>query len=237
MIRIAVIDDEKVVTDHIAKIADDFCISKQVPYEIKCYQLPNELLWDLQENIYYDIYFLDIEMDINGLKVAKEIRQLYLEPYIVFVTSYIQYSIRGYEYNAYRYIIKDEIEEKLPQVLELMHGQLENKVSRQYIIESASRIEKIDYINLYYIYVKGKYTYLHTCNRTTRTRKTLRNVFEELNANEFIYANKSYVVNLQHIMQLVDKSVIMRDGQEIPLSIPQFKNVKKAISHYWRGKL
>ena len=90
MIRIAVVDDQKEITDHIAGIVQKYFEGCQEEFKVKCYQFPRELIWDLQENDYYDIFLIDIEMSINGLEVAKFIREMYLEPYIVFITSYVQ---------------------------------------------------------------------------------------------------------------------------------------------------
>jgi len=85
------------------------------------------------------------------------------------------------------------------------------------------------------MYVEGKYTYFCTRNDIVKTRKALGTVFNELNVRDFVYVNKGNIVNLQHVMALRDKTVIMRDGQELPVSIPQFKKLKKAISDYWRS--
>lgn len=236
MVRVAIVDDEKNIIYHIKQVADKFFDERQIPHEVICYQYPKELLWDLQDKSYFDIFLLDIEMNINGLEVAHAIRQLYSEPYIIFITWYVKYSLKGYEYNVYRYIIKDEVDEKLPEALEVIHNKLEKREVKQYIIETATKISKINYSDLFYMYIDGKYTYFCTRNGIDRMRKTLGVVFKELNANEFVYINKSNIVNLQHVMALGDKTVILRNGHELPVSIPQFKNLKKAISHYWRNE-
>lgn len=49
--------------------------------------------------MYYDAYILDIEMpDMNGMELAHEIRLKYQESFILFVTSYLKCSLKGYEY-------------------------------------------------------------------------------------------------------------------------------------------
>lgn len=237
MIRIAVIDDQKEITDHIAGIVNRYFEKCGEEFKVKCYQFPRELIWDLQEKDYYDIFLIDIEMSINGLEVAKVIREMYLEPYIVFITSYVQYSVKGYEYNAYRYIIKEEVDEKLPLALEAMCKKLKEVEHQQYVIESYSKIEKIDYKDIYYVYIDGKYSYFCTSRGSSRVRKPLATVFEELNAPEFVYADKGHVVNLQHVMRLEDRTVDMRNGESVPVSAPQLKRLKQSISDYWRGKL
>lgn len=237
MIRVAVVDDERAITEKVTDIVKEHFESIKQSYKVKSFQHPEELLQELKRKEYFDVFFLDVEMEINGLDVAKEIRQLYMEPFIVFVTSYKKYSLNGYEYNAYRYIIKENLEEKLPEVLDRIQEQLESGGSKYYVIESPSGVERISYNNLYYLHIQGKYTYFHTRKGNARVRKTLKTVYKELDAEEFVYVDKSYVVNLHHVMELRDKQIIMRGGDKIPVSVPRLKEVKKAIGDFWREKL
>lgn len=236
MVRIAIVDDEEEIGKHIEAIVKDYFKETQEVYEVRYYQQPENLTWDLADKKYYDIFLLDIEMNINGLEVARRIRELYLEPYIVFVTSFVKYSVRGYEYGAYRYILKEEIDEKLPEALEFMCRELENRVYAQYVIESQSMVKKIDYKDIFYIYVEGKYSYFYTRNEEDKVRKSLAEVYRELDAPEFIYADKRYIVNLQHVMTMGKRELLMRDGKVIVASVSQARKIREAISQYWGNK-
>lgn len=235
MIRVAISDDQTEIGKHIESIVKECYAEIEEGFEVKYYQQPRELLWDLQEKNYYDIFLLDIEMSINGLEVARQIRELYLEPYIVFVTSYVQYSVRGYEYNAYRYIVKDELEEKLPLALEAMRREISNREYRYYTIESGSKSERIDHKDIFYVYIDGKYSYFCTRRGTSRIRKPLSVVYQELDAPEFVYADKGYIVNLQHVMSMQDRTLVMRNEMKIVVSAPKVKIMREEISQYWRN--
>ena len=66
----------------------------------------------------YDIVFLDIEMpEIDGITLAKRLRAISSDVYIVFLTSHIEYALEGYEVNALRYITKPLDASKLREVL------------------------------------------------------------------------------------------------------------------------
>lgn len=236
MVKIAIVDDEEEIGKHIEAIVKDYFKETQEVYEVRYYQQPENLTWDLADKKYYDIFLLDIEMNINGLEVAGRIRELYLEPYIVFVTSFVKYSVRGYEYGAYRYILKEEIDEKLPEALEFMCRELENRVYAQYVIESQSMVKKIDYKDIFYIYVEGKYSYFYTRNEEEKVRKSLAEVYRELDAPEFIYADKRYIINLQHVMTMGKRELLMRDGKVIVASVSQARKIREAISQYWGNK-
>ena len=55
----------------------------------------------------FDIAFLDIDMGAySGLELARHIRSLNLDTILIFVTNYVQYSLEGYEVQAFRYLLK-----------------------------------------------------------------------------------------------------------------------------------
>lgn len=235
MLKIAIVDDEMEFAEQVMEITRQYFESRGIVYEAMVYQMPRELIWDLEEGHYFDIYLIDVEMPtINGLELAHTIRQKYDEPFIIFITSHVEYSIKGYEYNAWRYIVKDQIRETLPLAFESIQTRIAEKPQKLYVIEMHSKVSKMSYDDIYYIHKDGKYTNFYTNQGMFRERKPISKVYEGLNDRAFQFADRAYVVNLRHLMTLGDHLVIMRDGTEIPVSIPQFQKLKKAVSAYWR---
>lgn len=61
------------------------------------------------------IMFLDIDMkDRSGMDIARRVRELHLNTAIIFVTNYPQFSLEGYEVRAFRYLLKQDLEQKIP---------------------------------------------------------------------------------------------------------------------------
>ena len=61
------------------------------------------------------IIFLDIDMgERSGMDIARNVRQLRSEAILIFVTNYPQFSLEGYEVRAFRYLLKRDLEQKLP---------------------------------------------------------------------------------------------------------------------------
>nr|WP_294488398.1 response regulator [uncultured Ruminococcus sp.] len=62
----------------------------------------------------YDLVFLDIEMPaMDGITLARKLRELSSDVSIVFLTGHIEYAIKGYEVNALRYLTKPAEEKKV----------------------------------------------------------------------------------------------------------------------------
>lgn len=71
---------------------------------------------------------------MTGLELARKIQKYYADATIIFVTDYVQYSPGAFEVNAFRYIMKRDLHEKLPMALKKMIPRLENKATGCYII-------------------------------------------------------------------------------------------------------
>ena len=80
MVKIAVCDDEKTYIDEVLKIIDNI-----EDTEITTYISPKELLDSVNE---FDIFVIDIEMpEIDGMFLAKEIREAREDAIIIFLTN------------------------------------------------------------------------------------------------------------------------------------------------------
>ena len=62
----------------------------------------------------YDLAFLDIDMGpLNGVDLARRLHEMRSDMLLIFVTNYVEYSLQGYEVQAFRYLLKAEMPQKL----------------------------------------------------------------------------------------------------------------------------
>ena len=55
----------------------------------------------------YDLAFLDIDMGpLNGVDLARRLHELRPDMLLIFVTNYVEYSLQGYEVQAFRYLLQ-----------------------------------------------------------------------------------------------------------------------------------
>ena len=234
-IRIAVADDEPQFTQQVARIAEEFFKDLEEDFEVYQYQYPRELVMDVDNGMYFDIYLLDIQMpSMDGMALAQHIRETYLDPYIIFVTAHMQYSIQCYEYNTWRYIVKESVTRDLPKALEGLLQNMKKREYRFYVIESPKSVIKLNHDHIYYLHVDGKYTYFHTAHGIYRDRRPMKLALKLLDSPVFMAVNKGYAVNLRHIMEIEGPWAVMRDDEKIELSRPQQTKVKKALIDLWR---
>ena len=236
MYRVAIIDDNDMDRCLIETLSYEYFRKKEYEYEIKSFERSEHAIMELQEGGYYDVFLLDMDMpDKTGLQVAKEIRQYYNEPIIVYVTNHVEYAIQAFEVNAFRYIPKALLREKLPEAYDVLLPKIDALDQRAYIVDSIYGLEKILYRNIFYISKDGKYITIVHRNGKSRVRTSLQKIYEELASKEFIFIDKSYIANIEHVTSCQRGELFMRSGDVLPISRPRYQEVRKAIADYWRG--
>ena len=102
--RIAVCDDEEKFRDQAKSMIDK--ISGSLDIVVDTYSNGYKLLEVFDRNP-YDVLFLDIEMPaMDGITLAKKLRENSDKIYIIFLTGHVEYAVEGYEVNALRYLTK-----------------------------------------------------------------------------------------------------------------------------------
>lgn len=236
MLRIAVLDDEQIFYKRIEKEIYAYYAKTNLAVMVDCYCNGRSLMYEVDDGKYYDVYLLDIDLpDMSGIDLGRKLREQSSYSYIVFLTAYPQYAIEGYSAKAYQYILKDEWKKKLGETLGNIQKEIESRMEPSYRIIVSTRLEKIPIKDIYYLYKDGKNVVFKTRNGQSSIRKTLSEVYEELPEQNFIYVDRSFIVNIEHVMKLKNKQIYMSNGEIIPVSKPQLERVKIEINTYWRN--
>lgn len=169
----------------------------------------------------------------NGIEAAREIRRLYPDPVIIFITNFVDYAIEAYEVNTYRYILKECLKEKLLQAYDALLPGIMEKEERYYIINKRNEVEKLAYSDIFYMKKEGKYVIFVHRRGEVKIRASLSTVEKELNSKEFIISDRGYLANIQHVMKMKGRNLYMRDGNIITVGRERFKGVREAILNYW----
>ena len=94
MLQIAICDDEQFYREKIQKLLEGYLEKRELPYELHSFLSGEAFLEQCENNIKFDIVFLDISMEqIDGIQTAKRIRSFHSDTYIVFVTAFMDYAL------------------------------------------------------------------------------------------------------------------------------------------------
>lgn len=110
---------------------------------------------------------------------------------------------------------------------------LELEEGKSYRIQTNSRLEKIPCKEIYYIERDGKNASIVAARGVSKVRKSLQQVYKELDAEEFIYIDRGCIVNIIHIMQIKDGMALLKNQASLPISRTHLQEVKSQVNHYW----
>jgi len=234
MLRIAVCDDDVVMLSKIVRaIEHNLELNGLVDYEIKTFISGLELL-SLEKDISdFNIIFLDINMEeLNGLELAKCIREYDSDVFIVFVTAFIDYAPEGYKYDAIRFILKDMLDEMLKECIETIIKRMKIKTGKIQLdfLEGKKEvpIEKIRFIESR----KHKLFFDIKPDGQLSLYGKLDNMEEKLREYHFLRIHKSYLVNLRHIESIIAYKAQLYGGINLPIPRSKYKGVKDRFYEY-----
>jgi len=235
MIHIAICDDDANIVEGHKKTVEE-CLSKQQSAgQITTYTSSDNLLYDIEEdNMHYDLLLLDIEMPgFTGMEVAEKIRPYLPNAKVIFITTHIEFAIDAFELFVFRYVPKQQMEQRLPAAVSDAIKLLDLEEGKSYTIQTNSRLEKIPYKDILYITKEGKNAEITASSGVSKVRKSLGQVFEELDAEEFIFIDRGCIVNMIHVMQIKDGTAVLKNGESLAISRSNLQTVKEQINAYW----
>ena len=236
LVRIAICDDDKEAIKSHGDIVKDCLRSCGIGYEIATYTQSSNLLFDItDDHFFYDLILLDIEMPgMTGMELSEKIKPHLPNVKIIFITSHIEYAIDAFELSIFRYVPKSDLSNRLVSAVVDAAKLIELEAGREYIIQAARRMEKIPYKDIFYIRRDGGKNSM-ICSRLgiSKVRKSLQQVFDELQAQEFIFIDRGYIVNIIQIMKISDSMAYFKNGETLPISRSHLQEVKKQINRFW----
>ena len=243
MIKCIAIDDEPLALKKLVTYI------KKIPYldlVAQCHSATEaQTIIDNQE---VDAIFLDINMpDLNGMDFAKSLQDHSKGPVMVFTTAYSEYAIEGYKANAVGYLLKpygfDEFEsaaEKVRDICEIRQqaaGEVSTQIDDDGIIyvKSDYKIVRIDIEQIRYIEAMSEYLRI-SCEGKEKpviVLLSMKKIEEHLPSNKFMRIHRSFIINLDKIIEVKKNHVVMAGD----ISLPIGDNYKDAFINYLNSKI
>ncbi len=194
MIRIAFCEDESVLLEQLTDDIKNILNKYSVLYSIKAYANGNALL--AREK--FDILFLDIAMQpIDGLELARRLRDRGDESKLVFITTHRQYAIDAYNVQAFHYLIKPVDLKKLEAVLLKLCSLLKVEYEHALTFCQGTLVRRIPFEQILYLEVMNRKIYLHKREEDIPFYGKL-NDLEPMLPDTFFRCHRSYIINFNH---------------------------------------
>lgn len=226
--RVAICDDVVLEIEHTRQQLES--VYKSLDLLVTSFQQGKELIKSLNQTT-YDLIILDIEMPgMDGLEVAREIRKHSEKTAICFLTSHVEYALKGYEVNAIRYLMKPVKQE---QMAEIVHYILQKQaMDKKIMAKNGEDTVLLDVDEILYLEAQNQDVRIVAKSGTYFKRYHIKDFREELRDCFFEKCHRSFLVNLRHVAGISGRDVMMDNGDRIPLSRTKEKELKASLMTY-----
>ena len=225
--KIAICDDSNADRQYISDLTTRWAAETGHTVQITTISSAENILFHYTQECDYDILLLDIEMgSMDGVTMAKQLRQTNDTIQIVFITGYADYIAEGYEVAALHYLVKPVKEEKLFTVLSRAVEKA-TKNEKVFHFEIGSEMVRVPIYQIRYADVMGNYVTIHALTDVT-IKMTLAELAKNLD-ERFCRVGRSVVVNLTKISRVTKTEIKLSDGTSIPLPRGAYESINRAI--------
>lgn len=196
MISIAVVEDDQEYQKQLLQYIEQYGKEHEAQYKITVFQNGMNFLYDYKGDC--DLIFMDIAMPhMDGLETAAALRKRGDNTCLIFITSMAQYALKGYEVNAFDFLVK-------PLAYELFCIKFEKALSHidrseAYYIKIPNGAKKVSPGQITYIESNKHYLEFHVHGDVYKMRGTMKEIQEYFLASHFALVNSSILVNLSMV--------------------------------------
>lgn len=211
-------------------------ISKDYPHTLVLFSSAEDMLKSMEQmqekdGKTPDLVLLDIELGkMDGITLGKKIKQMYPEVFLVFVTAYVEYAVKGYEANAFRYLLKPLDEETMRALFQDIHA--ENKKKKKIKLKTAEGEMVVNLQDLLYISAEDKYTILYTKSQHYVSDHSLKHYEQQLEGQGFYRIHRKYLVNMYHHRGIIAGKVVLSQDCKLPVSRKRMADYQKQLFLY-----
>lgn len=233
MIRIAICDDERHMSDHIRTMAADFFRGKNMDTVIWRFSCGEELL-ECGKQI--DILFLDIQMrGIGGMETAKRLRERKFRGFLIFITVLREMVFQSFEVQPYDYLVKPIEKRDFEKTMERLVVSMQDACEANLLVQKGreSRIISLEDIVFCEIIDRKIYLYL-VSSEVIDYYERIENLETKLD-RRFFRCHRSYLINLRYLKSYKQGVAYMEGGKKIPVSRLRSKEFSSVILQYMKN--
>lgn len=229
MIRVALCDDEKVITSKVESYLLEIQMSHGIEMSIDVFFDGSTLSSHISRGSEYDLIYLDIEMEkMNGVDAARWIREIDKLVLLIYISSHEIYLKELFEVEPFRFLGKPINKEEFEHVFLKAYEKISS--NNQYFEFKYNReIRKIPIKDIQFFESDKRVIYIYTNDEMEKFYGKLNDVEKKLKSSKvtFLRIHRSYLVNYNYVKKIGVNSIEMLDGTVHEISIEQQKKLRQ----------
>lgn len=241
MYKIAICDDDEKYRKRVREIIK---MEGMIPLdEIRFFEYRTGRALLEQEDIIYDLIFLDIRMPgLDGNKTALKLRENNKEATLVFCSSYFEMTPDSINIGRpFRYIMKDLYDNGLKkEMASILSNVMKCNKEHILIITSGGNIMRVYTMDILYICLVKRGCCIYIIKSDTvdmiRCRESLNDLYNKLATQGFEYAHNSYIVNMGNVEGLKKNVLHLKKGIQLNVSRSKKARLADALLNYFQER-
>ncbi|MCX4313019.1 MAG: LytTR family DNA-binding domain-containing protein [Clostridia bacterium] len=239
MLQVALVEDSGDAAETVKAYLDRLSAEKGLECRLVWFDNPVNFLE--KYSVDYDIIMLDIQMPgMNGMDLARKIRERNATVPLIFITNMAQYAIKGYEVDASDFIVKPvsyfDFALKFERVVKKLDRAADNT---KIAVGNGGSVTYIAARDVRYIEVLKHRLKYYTADGEYETSGSLVKTQSMLEAHDFVRCNNYCLVNLRYVFGVKGYTLTLLTGRgdektEIMISQPRKKEFMQKLNDYFR---
>ncbi len=234
---IGICEDNKTQMEYLNHEIKKYYLKKNDKLIIENFESAEELLFKYPQNMPFQCLILDIKMkQIDGMELAKKVREKDKSINIIFITGDKDYVFDGYKVGAARYILKPIKINDLIEALEYVErGIKEINVKEEYFCFNYSgEYIKVEKPSILYIEVNGHYITIKTIQNDYTYKGTMKEIINELSDERFVMVNRSELVNLDNVERITKGECLLKNGYKPVVGRNRYNELNQRFINYYK---
>ena len=168
-----------------------------------------------------DVSFLDVLMpQMDGITLAQKMRKAHYTGEIVFLTTTKDYAVESYDVKAYSYLLKPPNAVKVAQVLCEIADAKKNADTAGIPITTRTMKKFLLFREISFVEVIRKKVYFRLLDGSDiEITAVLSEILPKfLEDSRFVQCHRSFIVNMDAVLQIQGKEVFFRCGRKAPVA-------------------
>lgn len=249
MLYIYICEDEEVQLNYIRDMITEYIADRGIDARIAAArQNPEEIMAELYDYCQPAVFFIDVQLDgydMDGFDLARRLKWLDSEYAVVFLTSSDHLAYKVFEYNleVLDYVVKEPeyfqqkgihegLRKRLDRIFEKLNSLCDKKNKMSIAFACGGKVMDVIIEDIIYVQsVAGKHqAEVYLDNRVITVRQSMKYIYEQL-SEDFIYANKSCIVNKSKMRELDKKERFLHldGGFRVEVSYRELNGIAKLM--------
>ena len=230
--RIAICDTLDDDRNKLKNMIEEYDNSNHIGFIITEYVNGSDVINKMESGAMYDMIFVDFNLeDMNGLMLAKKIREIFKDVPIILISALMDHALDGYKVRANRFLFKENLDSTFTECMDDICEEI-RQCSKTILLSCVEGEIRFNISEIMMLENNRHKCIIHLTDRYYHIYEKLDTLETMLKRYGFLRIHQSYLVNMQYIRNINNYVLTLQDGTQLSIPKARFQQVKQDYISY-----